>query len=54
MPVPDIDAIRYDPHLRATDFFRPRAHPQQGQYIEVPPPIRVSVGGIRAELDEDE
>ncbi len=46
MPVRDLDAIRDDPHLCVTGFFRPREHPQEGSYVEMPLPIRFSARGV--------
>jgi crotonobetainyl-CoA:carnitine CoA-transferase CaiB-like acyl-CoA transferase len=40
MPVRDLDDIREDPHLAATGFFRPRSHAGEGDYVEMPLPVR--------------
>ena len=43
MPVRDLDDIREDPHLAATGFFRPRSHAGEGDYVEMPLPVRFGV-----------
>ena len=40
MRVRDLDDIRNDPHFAATDFFRPREHPDVGAFFEMRPPVR--------------
>lgn len=39
-PVRKIDDILEEPHLVATGFFRERAHPSEGQYVEMAQPVR--------------
>lgn len=46
MPVRDLDSIRDDPHLAATGFFRVRSHPEEGEYVEMPLPIRFGVRDV--------
>lgn len=58
MPVRDLDAIREDPHLAATGFFRARTHPEEGDYVEMPLPIRfgaraVPEGSVPPGIDAD-
>jgi len=58
MPVRDLDAIREDPHLAATGFFRARTHPEEGAYVEMPLPIRfgarsVPEGAVPPGIDAD-
>ena len=38
--VRDISAIKNDPHLEATGFFKRRTHPTEGDYFEIQSPIR--------------
>lgn len=40
--ISDLEEVFDDPHLAATDFFRPREHPSEGQYLEMRPPVRFS------------
>jgi crotonobetainyl-CoA:carnitine CoA-transferase CaiB-like acyl-CoA transferase len=58
MPVRDLDSIRDDPHLAATGFFRARTHPEEGEYVEMPLPIRFGVrdvpeGAVPPGIDAD-
>lgn len=58
MPVRDLDSIREDPHLAATGFFRARSHPEEGEYVEMPLPIRFGVrdvpeGAVPPGIDAD-
>ena len=58
MPVRDLDDIREDPHLAATGFFRARSHPEEGEYVEMPLPIRFGVrdvpeGAVPPGIDAD-
>lgn len=39
-PVRDLSEVIQDPHLNATGFFRRRAHPSEGTYIEQAQPVR--------------
>ena len=39
-PVRDLDDILEEPHLVAKGFFRERAHPTEGGYVEMVPPVR--------------
>jgi crotonobetainyl-CoA:carnitine CoA-transferase CaiB-like acyl-CoA transferase len=43
MPVRDIATIKDDPHLSATGFFRRTAHPSEGGYHAMQPPVRFGV-----------
>ena len=45
-PVRDIGDILDEPHLAATDFFRRRHHPSEGDYFEMAQPVRFSDGGL--------
>ncbi len=40
MPVRDLDDMLHDEHFAATGFFRRRAHPSEGDYIDMAPPVR--------------
>jgi crotonobetainyl-CoA:carnitine CoA-transferase CaiB-like acyl-CoA transferase len=40
MPVRDLDDMLDDEHFAATGFFRRRAHPSEGDYIDMAPPVR--------------
>jgi crotonobetainyl-CoA:carnitine CoA-transferase CaiB-like acyl-CoA transferase len=42
MAVRDLGDIMHDPHLQATDFFRRRTHPTEGDYFATRPPVRFS------------
>jgi crotonobetainyl-CoA:carnitine CoA-transferase CaiB-like acyl-CoA transferase len=58
MPVRDLGSIRDDPHLTATGFFRARTHPEEGEYVEMPLPIRFGVrdvpeGAVPPGIDAD-
>ncbi len=58
MPVRDLGTIRDDPHLAATGFFRARTHPEEGDYVEMPLPIRfgarsVPEGAVAPAIDRD-
>lgn len=46
MPVRDLDDIREDPHLAASGFFRPRSHAGEGDYVEMPLPVRFGVRDV--------
>lgn len=46
MPVRDLNAMRDDPHLCATGFFRARTHPLEGGYVEMPLPIRFAARSV--------
>ena len=45
-PVRDIGDILDEPHLVATDFFRRRHHPSEGDYFEMAQPVRFSDSGL--------
>ena len=45
-PVRDIGDILEEPHLAATDFFRRRHHPSEGDYFEMAQPVRFSDGDL--------
>ncbi|MCC5858185.1 MAG: CoA transferase [Ectothiorhodospiraceae bacterium] len=42
MPVVDFESVRDDPHLWATGLFQRRTHPTEGDYVEMPLPLRFS------------
>ena len=42
MAARDMADILQDPHLVATDFFRKRTHPTEGDYLATRPPVRFS------------
>jgi crotonobetainyl-CoA:carnitine CoA-transferase CaiB-like acyl-CoA transferase len=42
MAVRDLSDVMADPHLQATDFFRRRTHPTEGDYFATRPPVRFS------------
>ena len=46
MKVRDLGAIRDDPHLAAIGFFRRRHHAQEGDYVEMPLPVRFAVRAV--------
>lgn len=41
-PVRDISQIKDDPHLVATDFFKRRTHPSEGDYFDMQSPLSFS------------
>jgi crotonobetainyl-CoA:carnitine CoA-transferase CaiB-like acyl-CoA transferase len=45
-PVRDIGDILDDPHLAATEFFKRRKHPSEGDYFEMRQPVRFSDAGL--------
>ncbi len=44
MPIRDLEDLVDDPHLQAVDFFQPRTHPTEGDYLHTRAPVRFSVG----------
>jgi crotonobetainyl-CoA:carnitine CoA-transferase CaiB-like acyl-CoA transferase len=44
----DLEDVVYEPHLRATGFFRTRKHPTEGDIREMRPPVRYSAYPDRA------
>lgn len=43
----DVDDIMDDPHLHATGFFQRRAHPSEGDYFEMRPPVKFGAAPVR-------